>query len=113
VGPDGLELTEIPAPEPRADEVLIDVHAIGVNFPDLLMKKGLYQYRPELPTVPGCEVAGEVVHAAQGSGWAPGDRMAAFIRGGGFVEQAVLPRNSLVRAPDEVDFAAAAAMVVN
>ena len=113
IGPAGLELVELPAPEPAADAVLVDVRAIGVNFPDLLMTKGQYQYHPDLPTVPGCEVAGQVVRAPDGSGWSAGDRVAAFVWQGSFAEQAVIPLNSLVRVPDEVDFAAAAAMVVN
>jgi NADPH:quinone reductase len=113
VGPAGLELVELPAPEPAADEVLIGVRAIGVNFPDLLMTKGQYQYRPDLPTVPGCEVAGQVVRAPQGSEWSVGERVAAFVWQGSFAEQAAVPLNSLVRVPDDVDFAAAAAMVVN
>jgi NADPH2:quinone reductase len=113
VGPAGLELVELPPPEPAADAVLVDVRGIGVNFPDLLMTKGQYQFRPELPTVPGCEVAGEVVRAPEGSEWSSGDRVAAFVWQGSFAEQAVIPLNSLVRVPDGVDFAAAAAMVVN
>lgn len=113
VGPAGLEPTDLPAPDPGELHVLIDVKAIGVNFPDLLMTKGLYQYRPELPTVPGCEVAGRVVRAPDGSQWKPGDRVAAFVWSGGFAEQAVLPLSSLVRVPDDVDWDSAAAMVVN
>lgn len=112
-GPAGLEPVDLPAPEPGPEEVLVDVRAIGVNFPDLLMTKGQYQYRPELPAVPGCEVAGEVVRAPEGSGWSPGDRVAAFVWSGGFAERAVLPLSSLVRVPDEVELEAAAAMVVN
>jgi NADPH2:quinone reductase len=71
--------------------VLVDVRAIGVNFPDLLMTKGQYQYRPDLPTVPGCEVAGQVVQAPDGSGWSTGDRVAAFVWQGSFAEQAAIP----------------------
>src|SRR5688500_8758179 len=66
VGPAGLELVELPAPEPADDAVLVDVRAIGVNFPDLLMTRGQYQFRPDLPTVPGCEVAGQVVRPGRG-----------------------------------------------
>jgi NADPH:quinone reductase len=113
VGPAGLELVELPAPEPAPDAVLVDVRAIGVTFPDLLMTTGQYQFRPDLPTVPGCEVASQVVRAPEGSGWSTGDRVAAFIWQGSFAEQAAIPLDSLVRVPDEVDFAATAAMVVN
>lgn len=113
VGPSGLELVDLPAPEPGLLDVLVDVRAIGVNFPDLLMTKGQYQYRPDLPAVPGCEVAGEVARAPEGSGWTAGERVAAFVWHGGFAEQAVLPLSSLVRVPDGLDLASAAAMVVN
>jgi NADPH:quinone reductase len=113
VGPAGLELVELPAPEPAPDAVLVDVRAIGVTFPDLLMTTGQYQFRPDLPTVPACEVAGQVVRAPEGSGWSTGDRVAAFVWQGSFAEQAAIPLDSLVRVPDEVDFAATAAMVVN
>lgn len=112
-GPTGLQLADRPAPVPGPEEVLLAVRAVGVNFPDLLMTKGQYQYRPDLPVVPGCEVAGEIVSAPQGSPWVPGDRVAAFIWHGAFAEQAVAPLNSVVRVPDGVDWASAAAMVVN
>lgn len=112
-GPAGLEPIDISAPEPGEGQVLVEVRAIGVNYPDLLMTKGQYQHRPDLPTVPGCEVAGRIVSAPDGSPWALGDRVAAFVWSGGFAEQAALPLSSLVRVPDEVDWASAAAMVVN
>ena len=112
-GPDGLVLTEVPIPEPGPGEVLLDVRAIGVNFPDLLLTKGRYQHRPDLPVVPGCEVAGVVAQAPDGSGWAAGDRVAAFVWQGGYAERAVLAPSSMVRIPDGVDFVSAAAMVVN
>lgn len=112
-GPSALRAADVPSPEPGPDEVLVDVRAVGVNFPDLLMTQGRYQHRPALPVVPGCEVAGEVVRAPDGSGWAPGDRVAAFVWQGAYAERAVLPLHALVRVPDEVDWASAAAMLVN
>lgn len=112
-GPSALRAADVPSPEPGPDEVLVDVRAVGVNFPDLLMTQGRYQHRPALPVVPGCEVAGEVVRAPDGSGWAPGDRVAAFVWQGAYAERAVLPLHTLVRVPDEVDWASAAAMLVN
>lgn len=112
-GPRGLTLTTAETPRPTDDEILLQVEAVGVNFPDLLMTKGLYQHRPALPVVPGCEVAGTVASAPEGSGWQTGDRAAAFVWQGGFAEQAVVPANSLVPIPDSVSFETAAAMVVN
>ncbi|MFE4667519.1 NADPH:quinone oxidoreductase family protein [Streptomyces sp. NPDC056716] len=112
-GPAGLEQADVPAPVPGPDGVLVGVRAIGVNFPDLLLTKGEYQYRPDLPVVPGCEVAGVVLQAPADSVWTPGDRVAGFVREGGFAERAVLPPTSIVPIPDAMDFATAAAMVVN
>ncbi|MFD2398699.1 alcohol dehydrogenase catalytic domain-containing protein [Prauserella oleivorans] len=70
-GPAALEVVETPAPVPSAGEVLIDVKAAGVNFPDLLLTKNMYQYKPELPFVLGGELAGVVVEAPSGSGFSP------------------------------------------
>jgi NADPH:quinone reductase len=76
VGPAGLELVEPPAPEPAPDVELVDVRALGVNFPRPAHDRGQYQFRPHLSTVPGGEVAGQVVRGPQGSGWSTGERSA-------------------------------------
>lgn len=112
-GPDGLTLTETDPPIPTDDELLIDVTAIGINFPDLLMTRGEYQLKPELPVVPGCEVAGIVRSAPADSGWEIGDRASAFIWKGAYAEQAVIPVATAARIPDDIDLITAAAMVVN
>ena len=112
-GPSGLVLTDIDAPAPADGEILLQVRALGVNFPDLLMTKGQYQNKPDLPATPGCEVAGLVVSAPPGSPWRPGDRAAAFVWDGGFAEYVAVGPNSIVPLPDSVDFEFAAAMVVN
>ena len=112
-GPAALAAVEVDPPVPSEDEVLIDVHAIGVNFPDLLLTQGLYQHRPSLPAVPGCEIAGSVAQAPHGSRWRPGDRVCAFVWDGGFAEQAVAPLHAIAAVPDRVDLASAAAMTVN
>ncbi|MGW5151511.1 NADPH:quinone oxidoreductase family protein [Rhodococcus koreensis] len=113
VGPDGLALVDIEAPRSAQGEIILQVRAVGINYPDLLMTKGQYQRKPELPVVPGCEVAGTVISAPIGSGWKQGDRAAAFIWQGGFAEQVAVPVNSIVRVPDSISFESAAAMVVN
>jgi NADPH:quinone reductase len=115
-GPDALELVERPEPEashfmtPGAG-VVIDVRAAAVSFPDLLQSRGLYQMKPELPFVPGGEVAGTVVEASEG--FAPGDRVAAMTVLGGFAERAVAPPLLTFRLPDELDWAQGAALVLN
>jgi NADPH2:quinone reductase len=112
-GPSGLEPVEIPDPTADDDRVLIDVEAVGINFPDLLTTKGLYQYKPEVPFVPGCEIAGVVRSAPDGSDWSTGDRVAAFVWQGGYAERATAPLNAIIEIPPDADFATAAAMVVN
>lgn len=112
-GPHSLRVAEVPQPVPGDDHVLLEVKAIGINFPDLLMTKGLYQLRPELPVVPGCEVAGIVRSAPYASRWQVGDRAAAFVWHGGFAEYVVVPVETLAPIDDGVDFDTAAAMIVN
>jgi NADPH:quinone reductase len=82
-GPESVTIRE--ADEPPADPaaVRIDVAAAGVTFPDVLLTRGAYQYKPELPFVPGTEVAGVVRTAPADSGFAPGDRVAAIQSLGG------------------------------
>jgi NADPH2:quinone reductase len=115
-GPDALEPVERPDPEPThfmspGSGVVIDVRAAGVSFPDVLMSRGHYQMKPELPFVPGGEVAGTVV--AGGDGFSPGDRVAAMTVLGGFAERAVAPPMLTFRLPDALSFAEGAALVLN
>ncbi|MBX5470752.1 MAG: NADPH:quinone oxidoreductase family protein [Thermoleophilaceae bacterium] len=117
-GPDALTLVELPEPEAShfltpGQGVAIDVRAAAVSFPDVLQSRGLYQFKPELPFVPGAEVAGEVVEASDGSGFRPGDRVAALTMLGGMSERAVAPAHLTYRLPDELDFAQGAALVLN
>ena len=107
-------------PEPEADHpltpgagVLIDVHAAGVAFPELLQTRGEYQYKPDLPFVPGTDIGGVVRSAPEGSGLAEGDRVAACCMTGGFAEVAVAPGFLTFPLSDELDFAQGAALVMN
>jgi NADPH:quinone reductase len=118
-GPDGaLELVELPEPEPThmlspEGGVLVDVHAAGVAFPELLQSRGQYQIKPPLPFVPGSEVAGVVRSAPAGAAVQAGDRVAAFCALGGFAETAVAPPFLTFALPDELDFAQGAALILN
>lgn len=112
-GPGALRIADVPQPTGDDDCALVDVHAVGINFPDLLLTKGQYQDKPALPVVPGCEIAGVVHEAPAGSRWSAGDRVAAWIRDGGYAERARVPVDSLAPLPDEADFDTGAAMVVN
>ena len=106
-GPDSaLKLVELPAPEPShmltpGSGVLVEVHAAGVSFPELLQSRGEYQFKPPLPFVPGSEVGGTVRSAPDGAGVAPGDRVAAFCMLGGFASVAVAPEHFCFALPDE------------
>jgi len=100
-GPEDLTLEELPAPKPAPGEVLIDVHAIGVNFIDLLVIAGQYQNLPPLPFVPGVEVAGVVAKAGEGvTACKPGDRVMAQLQYGGYAEQAVASGQYCYPLPD-------------
>ena len=110
IGPDGLEVAQVDAPAVADGTVLIDVHAAGVGFVDMLIAKGEYQIKPPLPFVPGLEVAGTVV---EGGGLEPGTRVAATTPFGGFAEQALAPAQLVFPIPDELAFDAAAGCVIN
>lgn len=113
-GPAALRLdTDVPEPVVSAGHVLIDVKAAGVNFPDILMTKGMYQFKPTPPFSPGGEVAGVV--RAVGAGvttLAVGDRVAATMMSGGFAEVACVPEATCARLPDSVSFEVGAATLL-
>ncbi len=110
--PENLRVEEVPDPEPGPDQVVIDVHACGVNFPDVLMIQDLYQFKPGLPFAPGGEVSGTV--SAVGSdvtGLAVGDRVAASCGSGGFAEKVAVGATSVFPVPDGVDLTVASAII--
>ncbi len=112
-GPDALREADLPDPVPGEGELVVDVRAIGINYPDLLITTGKYQMKPPLPFVPGSEVAGVVSRVPEGSQWAVGDRVAAFVWQGGYAEQVVVPLNSVMRLPENMDFTDGAATIIN
>jgi NADPH2:quinone reductase len=112
-GPQALEITEVPDPVAGPGEVLIEVKAAGVNFPDLLLTQDKYQYKPELPFTLGGEMAGVVREAPEGSEFKPGDRVAAHTLTGAFAELATAPVLKLFPLADNVGFAAGACLPMN
>ena len=112
-GPEALEVVEVDEPVAGPDQVLIDVEAAGVVFPDLLLTRGEYQMRPELPFTLGSEVAGTVRTAPDGSGFAPGDRVAALCVVGGFAASAVAPVDQTFPLPDAVSADVGAGLPMN
>lgn len=109
-GADGLHIAEVPAPA-SADHVLIEVHAAGIGFPDLLMTKGQYQFKPTPPFIPGVEAAGVVLSAPASSGINPGDRVIASSMLGAWAEIAIAHPLSTMPIPDGMSFEEATAMV--
>lgn len=116
-GPDGLRVVDVPDPardaEAAAEAVIVDVHAAGVSFPDLLMSLGRYQRKPPLPFVPGVEVAGRVHSAPSGSGVRRGDRVAGFVRVGGWAQRVAVRPELTFPLPDDVSFRSGAGLPMN
>jgi NADPH2:quinone reductase len=118
-GPAGaLSLVELPEPEPThmlsgERAVVVDVHAAGVSFPEVLQTRGEYQVKPPLPFVPGSEVAGVVRSAPAGAAVKEGDRVAAFCMLGGFAEVDTAPEFLTFPLSDRLDFAQGAGLILN
>jgi len=112
-GPRSLRVDEVPSPSPGPSEVLIDVRAAGVNFPDVLMTYGKYQFKAAPPFSPGGEAAGVVraVGAAVTS-VAPGDRVCATMMMGAYAEQIVASDATVTKLPDAVSFEVGAATLL-
>jgi NADPH2:quinone reductase len=109
--PEGLAVTEVPTPTPGPGEVLIEVHACGVNFPDLLVARGEYQILAPLPFSPGKEVAGIVRAVGAGvTALTPGQRVAAQMENGGYVEQVVVAAATVYPLPEGIDFVTGATL---
>jgi NADPH:quinone reductase len=119
-GPDSAlrVVDDLPEPEPShpmtpGRGVLIDVHAAGVSFPELLQTRGEYQFKPELPFVPGSEVGGVVRSAPDDAAVKPGDRVAGFCMLGAWAAVAVAPDYFCFKLPGGLDFAQGASLVLN
>lgn len=109
--PEDLVLGDYPSPDPGPNEVLVDMHAAAVNFPDLLTIEGKYQFRPDLPFVPGKEGAGIVAAVGEGvTRVKPGDRVMLQVEYGTFAEQAIAPEHECYIIPDSIPFDVAAAI---
>jgi NADPH:quinone reductase len=93
-GPERLELTEVADPQPGDGEVMVRVRAAGINFADVLVRQGRYPQPPDLPTIPGSEVAGDL----------DGRRVMALPRGGGYAEQIAVDERLVVPLPDGASY---------
>jgi NADPH:quinone reductase len=115
---DALRVVDVAEPEAShpatpGSGVLVEVHAAGVSFPEVLQTRGQYQVKPEVPFTPGSEVGGVVRSAPEDAAVRPGDRVAAFCMLGGWAEVAVAPAFFAFKLPDELDFAQGAGLVLN
>ena len=110
-GVDKLAYETVTIPEVKADEVLVKVHAFGINRPDILQRQGLYPMPPGVTQVPGLEVAGEVVAVgAEVTQFKLGDKVCGLTNGGGYAEYCVVPQSQTLHIPENVSFVEAAAI---
>jgi NADPH2:quinone reductase len=109
-GPDGVTVRDVEVPVPGPDEVLVEVHAVGIAFPDLLLSRGEYQIRPEPPFTLGVDFAGVVV---SGPGFEPGQRVAGYRGHGAAAEFLVAPARRVFALPDSLTFEEGAALSMN
>jgi NADPH:quinone reductase len=110
---DDLVVEDIPSPEPGSGQVVVQVKAAGLNFPDVLLVQGKYQFKPELPFSPGGEIAGEIIALGpKVTGWKVGDRVVAASLWGGFREQMVVDAPRLIPLPDAISWEVGASFMM-
>lgn len=110
-GPESLVVADLPDPEPGPGEVVLDVVATAVNRADLLQRRGFYPPPPGASDVLGLECSGRIrALGAEVTGWSVGDEVCALLAGGGYAEQVAVPAGQLMRVPDGVPLATAAAL---
>lgn len=110
-GPEVLKVRERPKPEPAATEVLIEIHASGVNRPDCAQRQGSYPPPPGASDIPGLEVAGKVIAVgAEVTRWKVGDMVCALVTGGGYAEYVVAPEGQCLPIPEGMSVTEAAAL---
>jgi len=112
-GPESLVMEEVPDLRAGPGNVVVDIKACGVNYPDALMLRDMYQFKPPRPFAPGGEIAGIVDHVGDGvEGWKPGDRVVAVCGNGGMAEQIELPAPGLLPVPEDVPLDEASAFLL-
>lgn len=111
-GPEVLQWQDCPRPVPGKGEVLVKVHAAGINRPDVFQRKGNYPPPPGVPAdIPGLEIAGEIAELGAGAGrWKEGDRICALVGGGGYATYAVVHEDHCLPVPAGWSYAAAASL---
>jgi putative PIG3 family NAD(P)H quinone oxidoreductase len=110
-GPEVLQVQDVPAPTPKADEVVVQVAAAGLNRADLLQRQGHYPPPPGAAPYLGMEVSGTIAEVGETvAGWSVGDRVCALLAGGGYAEQVAVPVGQLMGVPAGIDLVDAAAL---
>ena len=111
--PENLQIAAVDEPRPEPHEVLIEIYAAGINFPDTLQIQGKYQFQPPFPFTPGFEVAGKIAEVgSQVTAFKPGDRVMASTSIGGMAEAVAAPANTVWLLPDSMDLITAAGFCV-
>lgn len=112
-GPETLQLDELETPQPGPGQVRIKVRACAINFPDALIIKDLYQFKPDRPFAPGGELSGVIDAVGEGvSQWRPGDKVIAMMGNGGLAEEVLADASKLFPLPDGVSFATGASILM-
>jgi len=111
-GPETLELAELPDPVAGKGEVVIEVRACAINYPDVLIIEDKYQFKPPRPFSPGGEIAGVIHSVGEGVGWKVGDRVMAMLGHGGLAEKVVAPATALFALPEGRSFAEGASLIL-
>jgi len=112
-GPETLTLDEIDTPTPAKGEVLVAVKACAINYPDGLIIRDMYQFKPQRPFSPGGEISGVIEAVGEGvEGFAVGDRVLAGIGNGGLAEKVIVPAGRMFKVPDGVPFEKAASLLM-
>ncbi|MEA3032840.1 MAG: NADPH:quinone reductase [Sphingomonadales bacterium] len=112
-GPETLVLTELPDPEAGPGQLLVQVKACAINYPDVLIIEDKYQFKPPRPFAPGGEIAGIIEAAGEGvSGWAAGDRLIAMVGHGGLAEKVVVNAATALPLPEERSFEEGSALIL-
>jgi len=112
-GPETLQLSEVPSPEPGAGQLLVRVKACAINYPDVLIIEDKYQFKPPRPFAPGGEIAGVVEKIGAGvTGWSEGDRVIAMLGHGGLAEKVLVSAAMALRLPDGRSFDEGSALIL-
>jgi NADPH:quinone reductase len=112
-GPETLKLIDLPDPEPGPGQLLVQVKACAINYPDVLIIEDKYQFKPPRPFAPGGEIAGVVEAVGEGvTGWSEGDRVIAMLGHGGLAEKVLVPAAMALPLPPERSFEEGSALIL-